>query len=126
MCSLRASLALALALGTAEVAAVPLTSATAAASAPFEHFWKRCVGSGHMLLGTRSDWRTHLKLAHDECGFTGIRGHGLFDDDMSVVPRKAPAAIGQCAHSGDDCKPRRWRRPARSLTAVTTTPPAPC
>ena len=38
-----------------------------------------------MLLGTRADWRAHLKLAHDELGFTGIRGHGLLDDDMSVV-----------------------------------------
>ena len=98
-------LALALALGTADAATVPLTSGVIdlSASTPFEHFWKRCVGSGHMLLGTRSDWRAHLKLAHDECGFTGIRGHGLFDDDMSVVPRKAPSAIGQCAHSGGDC-----------------------
>ena len=47
---------------------------------------KRCVGSGHMLLGTRADWREHLRLAHDELGFTGVRGHGLLDDDMSVMP----------------------------------------
>ena len=33
------------------------------------------------------DWRTHLKLAHDELGFTGIRGHGILDDDMSVLPQ---------------------------------------
>lgn len=55
---------------------------------PFPHFWKRCVGSGHMLLGTRSDWRQHLTLANSELGFTGIRGHGLLDDDMSTLPRK--------------------------------------
>merc|ERR1712137_1282328 len=54
----------------------------------FPHFWKRCVGSGHMLLGTRSDWQAHLKRAKDELGFVGIRGHGLLDDDMSVMPRK--------------------------------------
>jgi xylan 1,4-beta-xylosidase len=53
---------------------------------PFPHYWKRCVGSGHLLLGTRSDWQGHLKLAHDELGFTGVRGHGLLDDDMSVLP----------------------------------------
>ena len=53
----------------------------------FIHNWKKCVGSGHMLLGTRADWRAHLKLARDELGIEGIRGHGLFDDDMSVVPR---------------------------------------
>ena len=39
-----------------------------------------------MLLGTRADWREHLRLAHDELGFTGVRGHGLLDDDMSVMP----------------------------------------
>lgn len=54
----------------------------------FPHFWKRCVGTGHMLLGTRSDWQEHLVRAKNELGFTAIRGHGLLDDDMSVVPRK--------------------------------------
>lgn len=53
----------------------------------FAHFWKRCVGSGHMLLGTRSDWQQHLRRAKDELGFVGIRGHGIFNDDMSVMPR---------------------------------------
>lgn len=24
------------------------------------HYWSRCVGSGHALLGTRNDWRQHL------------------------------------------------------------------
>mmetsp|Transcript_172967 Transcript_172967/g.420741 ORF Transcript_172967/g.420741 Transcript_172967/m.420741 type:complete len:557 (-) Transcript_172967:11-1681(-) len=56
--------------------------------AHFRHFWKRCVGSGHMLLGTRSDWQQHLIKARDELGFVGVRGHGLLDDDMSVMPKK--------------------------------------
>ena len=53
---------------------------------PFPHYWKKCVGSGHLLLGTRADWQRHLKMAHDELGFKGVRGHGLLDDDMSVLP----------------------------------------
>lgn len=57
-------------------------------AAEFQHFWKRCVGTGHMLLGTRADWQRHLLRARDELGFTGIRGHGLLDDDMSVMPRR--------------------------------------
>ena len=65
-------------------ATVDLTAATV----PFVHNWKKCVGSGHMLLGTRADWREHLKLARDELGFVGVRGHGLLDDDMSVVPNR--------------------------------------
>jgi xylan 1,4-beta-xylosidase len=59
-----------------------------APTVPFVHNWKECVGSGHMLLGTRADWRAHLKLARDELGFKRIRGHGLFDDDMSAVPNR--------------------------------------
>ena len=75
----------------------------------FPHFWKRCVGSGHMLLGTRADWQKHLALArkglamqavlasrvkyclstttcfYSELGFEMIRGHGLLDDDMSTM-----------------------------------------
>jgi xylan 1,4-beta-xylosidase len=31
-----------------------------AASEPFPHYWERCVGTGHMLLGTRADWYNHL------------------------------------------------------------------
>ena len=60
-------------------------SATVDLTAPstdFNHYWKRCVGSGHLLLGTRRDWQDHLRLAHAELGFTGIRGHGLLDDDV--------------------------------------------
>lgn len=56
--------------------------------AAFQHFWKRCIGTGHMLLGTRADWQQHLLKARDELGIMGIRGHGLLDDDMSVMPRK--------------------------------------
>lgn len=58
-----------------------------AVATPFPKYWQRCVGSGHMLLGTRADWRHHLKLAADELGFQAIRGHGLLDDDMSGKPR---------------------------------------
>jgi len=54
----------------------------------FSHYWKRCVGSGHMLLATRADYQAHLRRARRELGFVGIRGHGILDDDMSVVPAK--------------------------------------
>ena len=40
-----------------------------------------------MLLGTRSDWQAHLLRVHDELGFTAVRGHGILDDDMSVIIR---------------------------------------
>lgn len=56
-----------------------------APSRDFPHFWKTCVGSGHMLLATRADWQKHMQRAKHELGFTGVRGHGILDDDMSVV-----------------------------------------
>ena len=55
--------------GAAVSASIDLTASSSLS--PFPHYWKRCVGSGHLLLGTRSDWQRHLKLAHDELGFTG-------------------------------------------------------
>lgn len=58
----------------------------ASASVPFPHYWKRCFGSGHALLGTRADWREHLQLAVNELGLGGLRFHGTLDDDMSVLP----------------------------------------
>lgn len=51
----------------------------------FDHFWKHSVGSGHALLGTRSDWQAQLKQAVQDIGFERVRMHGVFDDDMSVV-----------------------------------------
>ena len=38
-----------------------------------------------MLLGTRADWQQHMLRARNQLGFTGVRGHGILDDDMSVI-----------------------------------------
>jgi xylan 1,4-beta-xylosidase len=43
-----------------------------------------CVGAGRANEGLRADWQRQLKIAHDECGFTYIRFHGLLSDDMGV------------------------------------------
>ena len=43
-----------------------------------------CVGSGHGSLGTRADYQQHLAAVQRDIGFKHIRGHGLFDDDMST------------------------------------------
>jgi xylan 1,4-beta-xylosidase len=51
----------------------------------WNHYWERCVGSGHAALHLRSDFQGHMKRAHDELGFQQVRFHGLFVDDMSVV-----------------------------------------
>jgi len=43
-----------------------------------------CVGAGRANEGLRADWQKQLKIAHDECGFTYLRFHGLLTDDMGV------------------------------------------
>jgi xylan 1,4-beta-xylosidase len=53
--------------------------------APFRRGFNGCVGSGHALLGLRSDWRKHLASARSDLGVGYIRFHGILDDDMSVV-----------------------------------------
>eukprot|EP01043_Picozoa_sp_COSAG02_P021714 COSAG02_NODE_1111_length_14509_cov_3.543303_4_plen_105_part_00 len=61
--------------GAVVSASIDLTASSS--PSPFPHYWKRCVGSGHLLLGTRSDWQRQLKLAHDELGFTGKQHSSL-------------------------------------------------
>ena len=60
---------------------------------PYPHYWEYCVGSCHAATLLREDVRNHIRQAHKDCGFTHVRCHGLFDDDMSVVitPMNAPA-----------------------------------
>ncbi|EFA85113.1 beta-xylosidase-like protein [Heterostelium album PN500] len=50
----------------------------------WDHYWERCVGSGHAWLGTRQDWRDALKIAREKLGFERVRFHGIFDDDMNI------------------------------------------
>jgi hypothetical protein len=57
----------------------------AARTTPFTHYWKRAFGTGHATLTLRDDWRTALTQATTDLGLQGVRGHGIFDDDMGVV-----------------------------------------
>lgn len=51
----------------------------------YPHYWEYCVGSCHAATVLREDVREQIRKAHKDCGFTHLRFHGLFDDDMSVV-----------------------------------------
>ncbi len=51
----------------------------------YSHYWEYCIGSCHAATLLREDVRNHIRNAHRDCGFTHVRCHGLFDDDMSVV-----------------------------------------
>ena len=51
---------------------------------PLNTMFKECVGAGRANEGLRADWQRQLTRVHKECGFTYIRMHGLFCDDMGV------------------------------------------
>ena len=74
-----------------------------ATGSSLEPFWKASVGSGHALLGLRDDWRAQLGAVHRDLGITGVRFHGSFDDDMSVVVpghrKRDVTAAGTSAHA---------------------------
>ena len=81
---------------TTGAAAVDLAVDLAAPAKEFPHFWERCFGSGHALLGTRADWQEHMRLAVAELGMSGVRMHGVLDDDMSVAKCADPDPKKQC------------------------------
>lgn len=43
-----------------------------------------CVGTGRMGLALHKEYYDQLKLVQDHIGFSHIRGHGLFCDDMAI------------------------------------------
>ena len=43
-----------------------------------------CVGSGRMDLALQEEYQQHLALVQKEIGFSYIRGHGLFCDQMGI------------------------------------------
>lgn len=62
----------------------PFKVSTTEPTQVFSHFFETSVGSGHMSLTLREDWRQHIRMAARDLGVKHIRGHGLLDDDMSV------------------------------------------
>ena len=47
-----------------------------------------CVGSGRMDLALQEQYQQHLALVQEEIGFSYIRGHGLFCDQMGIYREK--------------------------------------
>jgi xylan 1,4-beta-xylosidase len=51
---------------------------------PFPHFWERMFGSGRAILSLRESYRRDLSAVKRATGFTYIRFHGIFDDEVGV------------------------------------------
>lgn len=43
-----------------------------------------CIGTGRMNLALRKEYYNQLKKVQEDIGFSYIRGHGLFCDDMAI------------------------------------------
>lgn len=43
-----------------------------------------CIGTGRMGLALTQEYQEQLKFVQEEIGFSHIRGHGLFCDDMAI------------------------------------------
>lgn len=46
--------------------------------------WRRCVGTGELVLGLRRDYLDSLAVVRSEIGFRHLRGHGLFHDWLGI------------------------------------------
>jgi hypothetical protein len=54
------------------------------AASPWDHFAERMVGTSHIAMNARADWREHLAMVTREVSARYVRGHGMFDNDMHV------------------------------------------
>lgn len=51
---------------------------------PFHNNVGFCIGTGRMGLALQREYQEQLALVQREIGFSYIRGHGLFSDDMAI------------------------------------------
>ncbi len=65
-------------------------------SIPFRNAVTYCVGTGRMGLALQKEYMDQLALVQSELGFSYIRGHGLFSDDMAIYQEYQDASGKTC------------------------------
>ena len=55
-----------------------------AKSTPFPHYWEQMFGSGRAVLALRDNYRQDLSAVHEATGFSYVRFHGIFNDDVGL------------------------------------------
>ena len=60
---------------------------------PFTPYWKKCIAAGRAAEGLRQDWRRHLSEVQRQIGFTYIRFHGIFHEDMMIYHEETGAPV---------------------------------
>jgi len=66
-----------------------ITVQTQATIGPLPHVWEECVGSDRAVVGLREQWLSDLELVKKATGMKSVRFHGLFNDEMGVLPSGA-------------------------------------
>jgi xylan 1,4-beta-xylosidase len=61
-----------------------LTIDAHAPTTPFPHFWEKTFGSGRAVLALRDDYRKDMVTVHSATDFSGVRFHGIFNDDVGL------------------------------------------
>ena len=51
---------------------------------PFPHFWEKMFGSGRAVLSLRDSYRSDLHATKEITGFTYVRFHGIFLDEVGI------------------------------------------
>jgi xylan 1,4-beta-xylosidase len=71
-----------------------------AATTPFPHFWEQTFGSGRAILSLRQDYREDLRTVKQATGFTSVRFHGIFMDDVGLYdPDRKPIKFAQMTNA---------------------------
>ena len=59
----------------------------------FVPYWKICIGAGRANEGLRAAFQKHLDMVQTQIGFSYLRFHGLFHDDMFVMRQLADGSF---------------------------------
>ena len=73
-----------------------------------------CIGTGRMGLALTKEYQDQLALVQKEIGFSHIRGHGLFCDDIGIYQETPAISRLVCVHfwSLALCR-RKWHQERR-------------
>lgn len=70
--------------GTTARAQEHLTVDARATTTPFPHFWEQTFGSGRAILSLRQSYRDDLRTVKEATGFSSVRFHGIFMDEVGL------------------------------------------
>jgi len=68
---------------------VELSIDGSAAGTSFPHYWEQMFGSGRAILSLRDDYRRDLRTVKAATGFTYVRFHAIFHDEVGLYDEDA-------------------------------------